>query len=74
MSPRVRLYCYPDDDGHFTSASASSLEIHGPDPGLLVHAVLERLRSTYPGVVIRVEDGDGADVTTWHVYRDGLPD
>jgi hypothetical protein len=74
MSPQVRLFCYPDDDGQFTSTSGMSLDVHVPDPGVLIHAVLERLRSAYPLVAIRVEHDDGAEAATWHVYRDGLPD
>jgi hypothetical protein len=70
VSPTVRLHTYPAEDGDFSSGVTLELEV--PEDALLVEEVLARLRGRYPGVAIRVEDGDGTD-RHWHVYRDGLP-
>jgi len=76
MSPRVRLVCYPDGDGHFTERAVVTLRIDLPDSysaADVVDEIQRRLRHTYPLAIIRVEPPklDGG-APTWHVHRDGL--
>lgn len=79
MSPSVRLICYPDGDGAFSTHATLTLRIDLPDsysPEQVVGEIERRLRATYPLASILVERGDGdgdatAGMATWHVYRDG---
>ena len=79
MSPSVRLICYPDGDGAFTTHASLTLRIDLPDsysPAEVVQEIERRLRATYPLASIMVEQDTGdrrepAAMPTWHVYRDG---
>ena len=79
MSPRVRLFFYPDGDETFASHTTLSLDIGLPREYSaleIITAVEQHLRERYPLVVIHSQppiDGDSDFEATWHVYRDGLP-